>query len=87
MPTLTDAGLCHALDSNSFGNTFVPTERIVELNSTLGSGIDNLQPNKINGTGFLNQRTYWLDVGIRFVDLQDMIASHIHLNYNSYNYL
>ena len=68
LPTLTDAGLCHALDSNSFGNTFVQTERIVELNSALGSGNDNLKPNKINGTGYLNQRTYWLDVGIRLDD-------------------
>ena len=68
MLTLTDAGLCHVLDGNSLGNTYVPTERIIELNSALGSENGTLQPNKINGTGFLNQRTYWLDVGIRFVD-------------------
>ena len=71
MPTLTDAGLCHVLDGNSFGNTYVPTERIVELNSALGSENGTRQPNKINGTGFLNQRTYWLDVGIRLVNLRE----------------
>ena len=65
MPVLTDAGLCHVLNGNSIGNTYVPTERIEKLNTAFGSGNDHFEPSKINGTGFLNLRTFWLDVGIR----------------------
>ena len=74
LPTLTDAGLCHVLNGNSIGNTYVRTERIEKLNAAFGSGEGNFQPTKINGTGYLNQKTFWLDVGIRLFDLANELV-------------
>ena len=74
---MTDAGLCHVLNGNSIGNTYVPTERIEKLNGAFGSGDGHFQPTKIRGTGYLHQRTFWLDVGIRLPDLSnELIVLH-----------
>ena len=63
MPILTDSGLCHVLNGLSITGTYSPTERIKQLDDAFSFG-DNFQLLKnISGSGFLNQRTFWLDVG------------------------
>ena len=65
MPTFTDAGLCHVLNGDSIADTYSPTERIKQLDVALGFGNDFSHRKNISGSGFLNKRSFWFDVGKR----------------------
>ena len=53
------------LDGNSIADTYSSTERIEELESAFGFGNDFSRQKNISGSGFLNEKTFWFDVGIR----------------------
>ena len=55
------------------GNVFAPSERIGQLEAAfdLGQGpggrVANFTPAKIEGTGYIHQKSFWVDVGARGV--------------------
>ena len=73
MPALTDAGLCHVLHGSSIVSTYNPTKRIQGLDESFGFGDDFSRLKNISGSGFLNQKTFMFDVGIRYnnIDFRD----------------
>ena len=72
--TVTDSGLCHVMNGPPIGNVFAPSERIGQLEAAfdlgLGLGLGrvaNFTPAKIEGTGYIHQKSFWVDVGTRGV--------------------
>ena len=63
---VTDAGLCQVINGNSISSTFKPTTRMRELSTALDNR-DVVNPLNISGSGKMNQKTFWLDIGDRSV--------------------
>ena len=47
------------------GDVFAPSDRISQLESAFDLGQSNFTPAKIEGTGYIHQKSFWVDVGAR----------------------
>ena len=63
---LTDGGICHVYDGNSLEATYSPNDRIDIFHKNLDARVGSITPKKIEGTGQLFRKTFWLDVGERY---------------------
>ena len=63
VPSLTDRGLCHSMNSKSLINTFNTTnKRVKAFAEIIGTNVFQGSPRMVNGSGYLQQSTFWLNV-------------------------
>lgn len=63
MPTLTDRGLCYAINSKSITETYSRTnKRVKSFLDIFGNNVTNDAPKRVNGSGYLHRSTFWLNV-------------------------
>ena len=62
-PTLTDRGLCYAMNSKSMINTYNGNnKRLRSFMDLFGTNGINDAPKHVNGSGYLHRSTFWLNV-------------------------
>ena len=62
-PTLTDRGLCYAINSKSMINTYKRNnKRLRSFMDLFGTNDTNDAPRHVNGSGYLHRSTFWLNV-------------------------
>ena len=62
-PTLTDRGLCYAINSKSMINTYNRNnKRMRSFMDVFGTNDINDAPRHVNGSGYLHRSTFWLNV-------------------------
>ena len=72
---ITDTGLCHVYNGNTISQTFADAGRNQDLKDSFEYNTKTFKPDKINGTGFQKQKTFWFDVGIRYCNnLQELMS-------------
>ena len=64
VPSLTDRGLCYAINSKSFTKTYNRNnKRVKSFLEIVGSNaIPHDAPKRVNGSGYLHRSTFWLNV-------------------------
>ena len=63
MPSLTDRGLCYSINSKNLENTYSrANKRVKSFLETIGTNVTHDAPNRINGSGYLQRSTFWLNV-------------------------
>ena len=65
---VTDVGLCQVYNGEAMRSTFTTTSRIEELAAALDKR-DHVMPRRINGSGRIYEKTFWLDIGDRYIIL------------------
>ena len=63
MPSLTDRGLCYSINSKSLINTYnITNERVKSFAEIIGNNVNQNAPSRVNGSGYLQRSTFWLNV-------------------------
>ena len=62
---LTDGGICHVYGGNSLESTFSEQDRITTFHKNIDPRVGPILPLKIEGTGQLFRKIFWLDVAER----------------------
>ena len=62
-PSMTDRGLCHVMNSNTFTKTYnVNNQRVKSFKKFLDTNVTLDGPKLVNGSGYLHRSTFWLNV-------------------------
>ena len=63
VPSLTDRGLCYSMNAKSLINTYnITNERVRAFADIIGNNITHEAPGLVNGSGYLQRSTFWLNV-------------------------
>ena len=63
---LTDGGICHVYGGNSLESTFSEQDRVTTFHKNIDPRVGPILPSKIEGTGQLFRKMFWLDVAERY---------------------
>ena len=61
---VTDVGLCHVLNGEDMRSTFIGTDNMRQLWTSLDKR-ESVKASYIKGSGKIYEKTFWLDIGDR----------------------
>ena len=66
-PSITEAGVCQVYNGDSMHSLFKKTPRMNDLENVIDVRNTEIIPQRINGTGKISQKTFWLDASNKYM--------------------